>query len=209
MNTKTYSILSLILLLLVLLFLCFQISDAEDIFEFYHDEIIYINHLYVENASQLSADDKITSEELNDRLFYLYRYSMTMESTGVEPRRRFKDVIAIIVHETRFVNFKSVDFGTGFGWFSMQKDHIRTLDNYYQFERHSFNEILSSDELQAKYVIANYEFLMSVYEDRFKAILGYNKGHAGVKGEYRSEEYFLEVLGLIAYYDSKLRELNK
>jgi hypothetical protein len=47
---------------------------------------------------------------------------------------------------------------------------------------------------------------MRTYEDRFKAILGYNRGHAGVKGELRCEEYFFEVLGLIAYYDAKLRK---
>jgi len=206
MSTKIYSILSLVLLLLVLLFLCFQYTDAEDIFEFYHQEIKHINHLYVVNHARLSSQDEITDEELNNRLFHLFRYSMTMESTGVDPRRRFKDVVAIIVHETRFVNFLSVDDGAGFGWFSMQKNHIKTLNNYFKFKNHSYNTILNSDKLQAKYVIANYEFLMQTYEDRFKAILGYNRGQAGVKGELRSEEYFFEVLGLIAYYDAKLRE---
>lgn len=206
MNTKIYSILSLILLLLVLLFLCFQLVKAEDIFEFYHKEIKYINHLYVNNHARLSSSAKITDAQIDNRLFHLFRYSMTMESTGIDPRRRFKDAVAIIVHETRFVNFRSVDDGLGFGWFSMQKTHIRTLDNYYGFETHDFNTILNSDKLQAKYVIANYEFLMRTYEDRFKAILGYNRGQAGVKGDLRCEEYFFEVLGLIAYYDAKLRK---
>lgn len=196
------------LLIFILLFTCswYVKASDENLFSFYHNEIKYMNHLFVDNRGDLNSGHKITNEEIDSRLFHLFRYSMRMRTAGVDPRRRFKDSVAIIMHETRFVNFRSVDDGAGFGWFSMHKTHIRTLDNYFNFTQYNFDTILNSDKLQAKYVIANYLYLMEIYQDRFKAILGYNRGANGVRGEKRHEDYLFRVLGLIAYYDAKLRE---
>lgn len=202
---KLTKIFIIILFLGLFLSLIGYVCNAETIDDFYKEVILNQNHLKVTYSSELSESDEMTFQQAEDRLGALLYWSNEL-STQIHPRRMWKDLVPLILTETNFVNYMSLDQGRSFGWISIRKTTVNHINKYFGFEEYSYNEILNSDFLQGKYAAAKYEMNLRKLKSRDKAIVAYNRGMNGVTDGLRWEKYFFEIFGRIKYYEQKYEE---
>ncbi|MGM0409124.1 MAG: hypothetical protein ACQEQF_00060 [Bacillota bacterium] len=195
---KLLKIFILILLTTFLISILFySIVEAED-----RNTINYFINIaedYNKEFAEWNGIKDMNEKQAGDRVFYLKYYSTKFE-TDIHPHRLWKDAFFIVLHETRFVNYKSLDQGKSLGWISMRKTTIDMLNKIYGFKEVPDYEIINSDKLQAKYIISFLAWLNNK-GDRLLSIIRYNKGQ-NYNSFTGNENYYKKVVELIRRYES-------
>ena len=196
-------ILVVVILIILNIFLALLVSidvEADNLKDKMIDRAMMVNQKEVLYNPRLNATDVITYEQAYNRVDAIFYYAKKFNDMyDIHPRRVTKDMYAIIEMETRFVNYRSLDNGLSFGVPSIQ---IRTAEWVANKLDEDFNlyETQSNTRKQVRYAVYYYYYLLQHYNDRYKAILGYNVGH-NLPDEQRWRNYFFNIIGRLHYYE--------
>ena len=235
-NDNDVKFLVLISLGLILLLGMLSINaDAMNYKEFAVERVINQNHDWVDARSKLQERDKITVEQANTRIESIIYWSKKMNDNfpTISYKRVAKDLIEIMLHETRGVNYWSygykdnregvLDGGYSFGIFSIQWRTAYWIAGKNNWELHDRNDevrIMKNPREQTKYAVWYIYFLYNYMED--KAINKYNTKisinkirHAVLQGwnrldinpvTERKRNYFYIVLGRITQQEDLIKK---
>jgi len=138
---------------------------------------MYIERAEERNEQQVIHDDSLNypydlaGDEIEKRVNKVWYEVKKQNNTKVKNEDIFIDIYAIIEHETRWVNYRYLDEGRGFGIGSMLYSTAQSLIDEPEY-------ILQSDVgLQIKLTVKYYMKLLNHFSSRDFAIIGYNRGY--------------------------------
>lgn len=195
------------IMLFILIFINLDVK-AFDLQEWFEDEAMRLYLAKEKNHRGLGPHNRVTSEEIHDRVYYRFYYAEKLNYIypGIHPRRVVKDIFILTSYESYWVNWRCLDGGKSFGTASMRWSTAQWLAEYvygWDWEEDQ-NKIASSARLQAKYMVGYYYWLLKHYEgDRHLAMTGYNKGHGVRPGEQWKSQYFERIYTRLVYYEEQ------
>lgn len=210
MNHIKFSIIFWLLLVFFIFVLLSFVSEAksfDEMVDILVERGLEINSLKIKYDSNLHEWDRASRKDIEKRIYWLGYYSrnrgiysgINVTNDEYHWKRLWKDSVAIVWQESWFVNYRSQDDGMGFGWGALHWNHCETLSNkFYRMFDYTEDKfrMITSDRLQAQYIIGNLLMMFDHYGNRGQAILGYNKGfHVG--NNYMMFDYFNDVSGKI------------
>lgn len=190
---KIWYILYFIIIFLILMAILFSGITKAGI-EPYVETAQNFNEVYANNR----GIETMTDKQARDRVHWLKFYS-TKFRTKIHPDRLWKDAFFIVMNETGFVNYESLDYGLSLGWISMRKSTIDMLNRLFGFYEVPYYKIINSDKLQAKYIIS-YLAWLNLKGNRHLSIIRYNKGHA-YSSFTGTEHYYKDVVQFIKKHE--------
>lgn len=128
-----------------------------------------VNENYVKNNSELSKKDTANKEQIEERVNAIFKY-VDKYMNGREDY--IIDIYSIIEHETKWVNFYSLDSGRSFGVPSIQFTTIREVLG----EDYSQSELRDNTYLQIEGAVLYYKCMYEHFGSRNMAIIAYNRG---------------------------------
>lgn len=195
---KLWYIISMIFLLGILFLFLFSLETNASI-----EPYIQIAKEYNSEFAGYRGIEKMTTPQATQRVKWLKHYSEQFEC-DIHPHRLWKDAFFIVLHETGFVNYESLDEGRSLGWISMRKTTIDMLNEIYEFKEVPYYRVINSPKLQAKYIISYLAWLNNI-GDRYLSIVRYNRG-LGYSDFTGNEDYFQKVISLIKKYEGGQNE---
>jgi len=148
------------------------ISSEDNILYPFIERAYYVNVNQVrQDLSLIYPDDIAGDKEIARRVEWVHTYVEELNDTEQKNKDIFIDIYSIIEHETRWVNYRILDDGLGFGVGSM----LFTTAEKFTDKPHY--ELQSDVEFQIKLVVKYYMRLLNHFGCRDYTIVGYNRGY--------------------------------
>lgn len=177
--------------LLLILILVFNVNVAQANLV---DYVAQMNRMEVSNPhNHLNITNALGEVEIQERLDYLKHYA-----NKYELEEYYLDFVAIVIKETRFVNYKTLDDGLSFGWISMRWSTAEELANKYHIDYTNKNDFYSNN-IQAELLVLYFKESLDRFGEINKSIVSYNVGRWANFRKYKYRSYFYEVKGITNY----------
>jgi len=178
-----------------------ELPDIEEIKSYLYQRIEYINRIFVKYSYDLRPENALSLDEIENRVDSVFKYAEEYNHLYPDTDYRLVGlyVTALIEHETRFVNFRSLDDGISFGVPSIRWTTVDGLSNKYDVS-YNRDDIISNTDLQIRFAVLYFYDNLSRFGCTEKAIISYNLGHNATLAQERTETYYFIVKGIVSYY---------